>query len=67
MYVVQGMSKCCHVMQSKSPIVEELEEHMLGLQSHRASVAADSSSRNDLEEWPIAQKAVEAANGVLSR
>lgn len=40
---------------------------MLGLQSHRASVAADVSSRNDLEEWPIAQKAVEAANGVLSR
>ena len=54
-------------MQSKSPIIEELEDHMLSLQSHRAQVAAQSSSRNDLEEWPVAQKAVEAAHGVLSR
>lgn len=56
-----------YLLQSKSPIVEELEDHMLGLQSHRATVAAETSSRNDLEEWPIAQKTVEAANGVLSR
>ena len=54
-------------LQAKSPIVEELQDHMTGLQQHRGEVAAESSSGNDVEEMAPAEAAVQAALGVLSR
>ena len=54
-------------MQAKSPIVEELQDHMIGLQQHRGQVAAEASSSNDQQEMAPAEAAVQAALGVLSR
>lgn len=55
------------LLQAKSPIVEELQDHMTGLQQHRGQVAIDNSRGNDLEEMAPAEAAVQAALGVLSR
>ena len=55
------------VLQAKSPIVEELQDHMMGLQQHRGQVAAENSAGNDREEMAPAEAAVQAALGVLSR
>jgi len=55
------------VLQAKSPIVEELQEHMMGLQQHRGQIAAENSAGNDREEMAPAEAAVQAALGVLSR
>ena len=55
------------LLQAKSPIVEELQDHMTGLQQHRGQVATDNSKGNDLEEMAPAEAAVQAALGVLSR
>lgn len=55
------------LLQAKSPIVEELQDHMTGLQQHRGQVAVDNSRGNDLEEMAPAEAAVQAALGVLSR
>ena len=55
------------MLQAKSPIVEELQDHMTGLQQHRGQVAADHSTGNDREEMAPAEAAVQAALGVLSR
>ena len=55
------------VLQAKSPIVEELQDHMMGLQQHRGQVAAENSAGNDREEMAPAEAAVQAAMGVLSR
>ena len=54
-------------LQAKSPIVEELQDHMTGLQQHRGQVAVDNSRGNDLEEMAPAEAAVQAALSVLSR
>ena len=54
-------------LQAKSPIVEELQDHMTGLQQHRGQVAAETSAGNDVEEMAPAEAAVQAALGVLSR
>ena len=55
------------LLQAKSPIVEELQDHMTGLQQHRGHVASDNGRGNDLEEMAPAEAAVQAALGVLSR
>lgn len=55
------------LLQAKSPIVEELQDHMTGLQQHRGQVASDNGRGNDLEEMAPAEAAVQAALGVLSR
>lgn len=55
------------VLQAKSPIIEELQDHMTGLQQHRSQVASNNSTGNDLEELAPAEAAVQAALGVLSR
>lgn len=55
------------LLQAKSPIVEELQDHMTGLQQHRGQVAVDNSRGNDLEEMAPAEAAVQAALSVLSR
>ncbi|KAL3131084.1 hypothetical protein ABBQ38_000395 [Trebouxia sp. C0009 RCD-2024] len=57
----------CDMLQAKSPIVEELQDHMTGLQRHRGQVASDNSTGNDREEMAPAEAAVQAALGVLSR
>ncbi|KAL3139132.1 hypothetical protein ABBQ32_005919 [Trebouxia sp. C0010 RCD-2024] len=57
----------CDMLQAKSPIVEELQEHMTGLQQHRGQVASDNSTGHDREEMAPAEAAVQAALGVLSR
>lgn len=54
-------------MQAKSPIVEELQDHMMGLQQHRGQTATENSAGNDREEMAPAEAAVQAALGVLSR
>ena len=54
-------------LQAKSPIVEELQDHMMGLQQHRGRIAAENSAGNDREEMAPAEAAVQAALGVLSR
>lgn len=57
----------CDMLQAKSPIVEELQDHMMGLQQHRGQIAAENSAGNDREEMAPAEAAVQAALGVLSR
>ena len=47
--------------------MEELQDHMTGLQQHRGQVTAETSSGNDVEELAPAEAAVQAALGVLSR
>ena len=54
-------------LQAKSPIVEELQDHMMGLQQHRGQTAAENSAGNEREEMAPAEAAVQAALGVLSR
>ncbi len=47
--------------------MEELQDHMIGLQQHRGQIAAENSAGNDREEMAPAEAAVQAALGVLSR
>ncbi len=47
--------------------MEELQDHMMGLQQHRGQIAAENSAGNDREEMAPAEAAVQAALGVLSR
>ena len=56
-----------YALQAKSPIVEELQDHMMGFQQHRGQIAAENSAGNDREEMAPAEAAVQAALGVLSR
>ena len=62
-----SLAQAMGVLQAKSPIVEELQDHMMGLQQHRGQVAAENSAGNDREEMAPAEAAVQAALGVLSR
>ncbi|DBA84128.1 TPA: hypothetical protein ACH3X1_006604 [Trebouxia sp. C0004] len=57
----------CDMLQAKSPIVEELQDHVMGLQQHRGQTAAENSAGNDREEMAPAEAAVQAALDVLSR
>lgn len=63
----QTVNNIAPLLQAKSPIVEELQDHMTGLQRHRGQVASDNSTGNDREEMAPAEAAVQAALGVLSR
>ena len=54
-------------MQAKSPIVEELQDHMLRLQQHRGQVATETSASSDQQEMAPAEAAAQASLGVLSR
>eukprot|EP00891_Asterochloris_glomerata_P000170 jgi/Astpho2/170/Aster-x0896 len=57
----------CDMLQAKSPIVEELQDHLLKVQQDRADAAVDRTAADDREELAPAEAGMQAALGVLSR
>ncbi|KAK9815407.1 hypothetical protein WJX72_003173 [[Myrmecia] bisecta] len=57
----------CDMLQNKSPIVEELEEHLLSVSEQRASAYASRIASEEADELGPASAAVAAALGVVSR
>eukprot|EP00884_Botryococcus_braunii_P016142 jgi/Botrbrau1/3210/Bobra.37_2s0040.1 len=57
----------CDMLQVKSPIVEELEEAMLGLREGRAVAGAERRTAEQEEEYGPSAAAIAAALGVLGR
>lgn len=55
------------LLQAKSAIVEELEEHVMGAGEQRAAAQAQRSTADEAAELDPASAAVSAALGVLSR
>ena len=55
------------MLQAKSPIVEELQDHLLKVQQDRADAAVDRAAADDREELAPAEAGMQAALGVLSR